>query len=140
MCSWNRLVILQDLVLAVVINTSAMLLVHAPIDFVTWYPGTCAAFATNVLLQLILPVPTIGQALTKPLADRLARFAFSVFVENAIFVTCISLMMAVLQAGDQPILEVWMQTYVALLFIGYATSLALGACARNRKFVEIVSD
>ena len=94
MCPWNRIVILQDIVLAIVINTSAMLLTGAQITFPTWYPGTCSAFATNIIIQLIIPVPLIGQTLSKPLAASKARPILSIFVENLIYVTCISFTMA----------------------------------------------
>ncbi|BAK43974.1 hypothetical protein [Eggerthella sp. YY7918] len=125
MTKWTLGVVLCDLVLAVVINTSAMLLSGAAITFASWYPGTASAFFTNVLLQLIVPVPAIGQAISRPLADSKARFVLSVFVENLIFVTCISFTMAVLQAGDRPVLDVWLQTYVQLMIVGYLTSLVL---------------
>lgn len=127
MSPWNRIVILQDIVLAIVINTSAMLLTGAEITFASWYPGTCSAFATNVLIQLIVPVPAIGQALSSPLANNKARPILSIFVENLIYVTCISFTMACIQAGGRPIVDVWLQTYVYLVVIGYVTSLVLFA-------------
>lgn len=127
MSPWNRIVILQDIVLAIVINTSAMLLTGAEITFASWYPGMCSAFATNVLIQLIVPVPAIGQALSGPLADSKARPILSIFVENLIYVTCISFTMACIQAGGRPIVDVWLQTYVYLVVIGYVISVVLFA-------------
>lgn len=127
MTKWTLAVILCDLVLAVVINTSAMLLSGAPITFVTWYPGTASAFFTNVILQLILPVPAAGRMASSFLEGNAARPFVQVFVENLIFVTCISFTMAILQAGGQPIVEVWLSTYVPLVVIGYVTSLVLFA-------------
>ncbi len=127
MSPWNRVVILQDIVLAIVINTSAMLLTGAEITFASWYPGTCSAFATNVLIQLIVPVPAIGRVLSKPLEKSKARPILSIFVENLIYVTCISLTMACIQAGGRPIVDVWLQTYAYLVVIGYVTSLVLFA-------------
>lgn len=125
MTKWSLSVILCDLVLALVINTSAMLLSGAEITFVSWYPGTASAFFTNVLLQLILPVPAAGQVLSKPLENWSGRWIWSVFVENFIFVTCISFTMAVIQAGSQPVVDVWLTTYGYLVLIGYVTSLVL---------------
>lgn len=125
MCQWNRIVILQDIVLAIVINTSAMLLTGAEITFPSWYPGTCSAFATNVIIQLIIPVPFIGQALSRPLEGMKLRFVWSIFVENFIYVTCISFTMACVQAAGRPIVDVWLQTYGYLVAIGYITSLVL---------------
>ena len=103
MSPWTRTVILQDIVLAIVINTSAMLLTGAQITFPAWYPGTCSAFATNVVIQLVVPVPAIGRALSKPLEGRKGRFIWSIFVENFIYVTCISFTMACIQAAGRPV-------------------------------------
>ena len=125
MSPWTRTVILQDIVLAIVINTSAMLLTGAQITFPAWYPGTCSAFATNVVIQLIVPVPAIGRALSKPLEGRKGRFIWSIFVENFIYVTCISFTMACIQAAGRPVVDVWLQTYAYLVLIGYVTSLVL---------------
>ena len=127
MSPWNRIVILQDIVLAIVINTSAMLLTGAEITFPAWYPGTCSAFATNVLIQLIVPVTLIGRVLSKPLEASKARPILSIFVENLIYVTCISFTMACVQAGGRPIVDVWLETYAYLVVIGYAISLVLFA-------------
>ena len=63
MCEWNRNVIIQDLVLAIVINTSATIIDGAPFDH-TWYTFTCVALATNVIGQLILPTGAVARALT----------------------------------------------------------------------------
>lgn len=127
MTKWNLSVILCDLVLAIVINTSAMLLSGAQITFQSWYPGTASAFFTNVLLQLVLPVPAAGRVASVFLEGNSARPILSVFVENLIFVTCISLTMAVIQAGENSIIAVWLSTYPALVLIGYITSLVLFA-------------
>lgn len=69
MCSWERWTILQDLALAIVINTSAMLLSGVEFQPASWYSGTCAALCTNIILQLILPVPIIGYAVTKKICE-----------------------------------------------------------------------
>ena len=127
MTKWNLGVILCDLVLALVINTSAMLLSGAAIEPAPWYTGVACAFFTNVVVQLVVPVPRIGQALSWPLEGRGARPILAVFVENLIFVTCISLTMALLQTQGQGFLEAWIQTYVYLVLIGYVTSLILYA-------------
>lgn len=133
MTKWTLGVVLCDLVLAVVINTSAMVLSSAPISFQTWYPGTASAFFTNALLQLVLPVPAAGQVATRPLEGLRIRPVFSVFVENFIFVTCISFTMAVIQtpAGGS-VIAAWLSTYGCLVLIGYVTSLILFAI-QNRK-------
>ncbi|MDY4041524.1 MAG: ABC transporter ATPase [Collinsella sp.] len=125
MTKWTITTILCDLVLAVVINTSAMLLTGAEITPVSWYPGTASAFFTNVLLQLVLPVPGIAAGLTGWIPRGTARLAASVFVENLIFVTCISLTMAYLGTGGPGLIEAWIATYPALIAIGYVTSIVL---------------
>lgn len=125
MTRWALETVLCDLVLAIVINTSAMLLSHAPITFATWYPGTASAFLSNVLIQLVLAVPLIGQVATRSLKNAPWRWVVSVFIENLIFVTCISFVMACIQHGDDPIMNTWLSTYPYLLGIGYVTSLVL---------------
>lgn len=53
-------------------------------------------------------------------------------MENLVFVTCISLTMALLQAAGRPVVEVWLATYGYLVAIGYVTSLALLAVSKER--------
>lgn len=134
MTKWNLGVILCDLVLALVINTSAMLLSGAVITPAPWYTGVACAFFTNVVVQLVLPVPFFGQLLSRPLEGKKGRFILAVFVENLVFVTCISITMALLNIASTgaPFLETWLQTYVYLVLIGYVTSLILYAIS-NRK-------
>ena len=143
MTRWSVGVILCDAVLALVINTSAMLLTNAPITFASWYPGVASAFFTNVLLQLILPVPSAGQLLSRPLAGNRTRFVMSVFVENLVYVTCISFTMAVLQAEGRPVVDVWLQTYAQLVAMGYVASLVLWLVSNHRTLAdhpEVVSE
>ena len=133
MTKWSIEVVLCDLVLAIVINTSAMLLSGAAITFQAWYPGTASAFFTNMLLQLVIPVPGIARALTYTIAQRSWRPVFSVFIENFIFVSCISFTMACVQTpagGD--IVATWLTTYPYLVIIGYITSLVLFAITNRR--------
>ena len=133
MTKWSLEVIICDLVLAVAINTSAMLLSSAPISFSTWYPGTASAFFTNVLWQLVLPVPSIGAVLSKPLEGKGARWLLSVFVENFVFVTFILLTMAFVQHGVRPVFDVWLTTYPYLVLVGYAVSLVLYVLGRQKR-------
>lgn len=128
MCKWNVATILGDLVLALVINTSAMLLGGVEITFQSWYPGVASAFFTNVLLQLVLPVPGLAAAVTGWAGERRWRPILQIFVENFVFVTCISFTMALIQTptgGD--IVAAWLATYIQLVFIGYVTSLVIFA-------------
>lgn len=112
MCEWNRNIIIQDIVLAIVINTSATLLGGDPFDH-TWYTFTCVALATNVLGQFLLPTGTWARALTGWAGEASWRVYVQIFIENLIFVTIISLVAA------------WLATYVYLVLIGYVTSVAL---------------
>ncbi len=128
MCKWNIATILCDLVLALVINTSAMLIGGAEITFQSWYPGVASAFFTNVLLQLVLPVPGFAVAVTGWVGEHRWRPIVQVFVENFVFVTCISFTMALIQTpagGD--VVAAWLATYIQLVLIGYVTSLVLFA-------------
>lgn len=128
MCKWNIATILCDLVLALVINTSAMLIGGAEIAFQSWYPGVASAFFTNVLLQLVLPVPGFAVAVTGWVGEHRWRPIVQVFVENFVFVTCISFTMALIQTptgGD--VAAAWLATYIQLVLIGYVTSLVLFA-------------
>ncbi len=131
MTKWKPSVILCDLVLAVVINTSAMLIGGAALGPAAWYTGVACAFFTNVLVQLVLPVPFFGQIASKPLEGSKVRPVLSVFVENLVFVTCISFTMALLQAAGRPVVDVWLSTYGYLVLIGYTTSLVLFAVMRR---------
>lgn len=136
MCPINLITVLMDVVLAIVINTSAMLLSGASISFVSWYPGTCAAFATNVVIQLVAPVPLAAQAATSPLGERKGRPVFSVFIENLIYVTLISFTMAVINTGGVGVVEAWLATYGWLVLIGYVTSLVLFAITHTRVVID----
>ena len=124
MCEWNRNLIIQDVVLAIVINTSATLLGGDPFDH-TWYTFTCVALATNVVGQLILPTGSWARAATSPLGDAAWRVYAQIFVENLIFVTVISFTEAWVHTGGDGIVAAWLSTYVQLVLVGYATSVIL---------------
>lgn len=127
MCDWNRSVIISDVILAIVINTSATLCAGDPISLSTWYPMTCAALGTNIVLQLALPVHGWAQALSGWARQRPWYPLVEVFFENLIFVTCISMTMALIQmdARGGDFLSLWLATYFVLVLIGYGTSLVL---------------
>lgn len=124
MCTWNKNLIIQDIVLALVINTSATLLGSDPFDH-TWYTFTCVALATNIVGQMILPTGSIATALTKPLGDASWRIYVQIFIENLIFVTIISFTEAWVHTGGAGIIAAWLATYVPLVLIGYVTSVIL---------------
>lgn len=124
MCEWNRKLIIQDIVLAIVINTTATLLGHDPFDH-TWYIFTCVALATNVLGQFLLPTGAWARALTGWARDAKLRVYAQIFVENLIFVTIISLTEAWVHTGGAGIVAAWLATYVQLVLVGYVTSVVL---------------
>ena len=124
MCEWNRKLIIQDIVLAIVINTTATLLGHDPFDH-TWYISTCVALATNVLGQFLLPTGAWARALTGWARDAKWRVYAQIFVENLIFVTIISLTEAWVHTGGAGIVAAWLATYVQLVLVGYVTSVVL---------------
>ena len=124
MCEWNRKLIIQDIVLAIVINTTATLLGHDPFDH-TWYIFTCVALATNVLGQFLLPTGAWARALTGWARDAKWRVYAQIFVENLIFVTIISLTEAWVHTGGAGLVAAWLATYVQLVLVGYVTSVVL---------------
>lgn len=124
MCEWNRKLIIQDIVLAIVINTTATPLGHDPFDH-TWYIFTCVALATNVLGQFLLPTGAWARALTGWARDAKWRVYAQIFVENLIFVTIISLTEAWVHTGGAGIVAAWLATYVQLVLVGYVTSVVL---------------
>lgn len=125
MCTWNKNLIIQDVVLALVINTSATLLSGAPLAWGTWYPFTCVAFSTNVVAQLLLPTGSWAAGLTRSLESKSWRIYVQIFIENLIFVTIISLTEAFTQVGAAQMIASWSQTYIQLVLIGYVTSVIL---------------
>ena len=124
MCEWNRKLIIQAIILAIVINTTATLLGHDPFDH-TWYIFTCVALATNVLGQFLLPTGAWARALTGWARDAKWRVYAQIFVENLIFVTIISLTEAWVHTGGAGIVAAWLATYVQLVLVGYVTSVVL---------------
>ena len=132
MCEWNRNVIIQDLVLAIVINTSATIIDGAPFDH-TWYTFTCVALATNIIGQLVLPTGAVARALTGWAGDASWRVYAQIFIENLIFVTIISLTEAFVHTGGTGLVAAWLNSYVWLVIIGYATSVVLFHALKPRE-------
>lgn len=131
MTKWNLYCIISDIVLAIVINTSATIITGAPLAFQSWYPYTCAALGTNILMQLALPVPAFGAFCAKPLRRWNGAWLADVFVVNLVYVTGISLTMALVQNGPNGIIEAWLVTYPYLVIIGYITSVVLVGIQRR---------
>ena len=131
MCEWNRNLIIQDIVLAIVINTSATLLGGDSFDH-TWYTFTCVALATNVVGQMVLPTGAVARELTGWAGDAGWRVYVQIFIENLIFVTVISFTEAWVHTGGAGIVAAWLSTYVQLVLVGYVTSIVLYHALRPR--------
>ena len=94
MCEWNRNIVIQDIVFAIVINTSATLLGGDPFDH-TWYTFTCVALATATSWgSSCFPSGPGARALTGWAGEASWRVYVQIFIENLIFVTIISLVEA----------------------------------------------
>ncbi|QWT17181.1 ABC transporter ATPase [Collinsella sp. zg1085] len=131
MTRWNTSTLVIDLVLACIINTTAMLVSAAPLSVLSWVPGTASAFCINVLLQLVLPVPAFAARITAPLKSAVVQHLAELFVVNACYVSCISLSMAYLATGGVNIFDFWWQSYITLLLVGYVATLGCDAAAQR---------
>ena len=133
-------VLIQDLVLAFVINSAATILNGGFTDTWVYLVGMFEAFSINYAAGLMFPVPQTGRAA----ADRLAKPGtllhklIRVFVTNAIFVTIISFCIALINLGPRPdIFRIWFSTYPILHIVGFVTSLlSEDACIDLAKTIE----
>ncbi len=120
-------VLLQDLVLAFVINTAATILNGGFAGVGLYLIGMFQAFCINYVAGLILPTAKIGGAVAGGLglkAGTLPHQLVRIFVINAIFVTIISFTIALINCGlESRVWYVWLDTYPALHIVGYLTSL-----------------
>lgn len=125
----EMMVLLQDLVLAFVINTSATILNGGFVSTSLYLIGMFEAFSINYIAGLIIPVAKIGTAAANLLHLKDGKFPHKlvrVFVINAIFVTIISFTIALINCGPVPnILEIWLKTYPILHLVGLITSLLI---------------
>ena len=121
------MVLLQDLVLAFVINSAATILNGGFTETGVYLVGMFMAFCINYTAGLIIPVEKIGGGIAtdlglKGVAHKLVR----IFVINAIFVTIISFTIALINCGPVPnILSIWIATYPALHLVGFVTSVLI---------------
>ena len=131
----QMMILLQDLALAFVINSTATILAGGFGDAGSYWSGMGMAFCINYIAGLVIPVEKLGRGAAEKLKlregtgpHRLIR----VFVINAIFVTIISFSIAMIQGGVGPdLFSAWLSTYPALHIVGLITSLLIeGPCAR----------
>ena len=118
--------VIQDLVLAFVINSAATILNGGFQDTWTYLVGMFEAFSINYVAGLAFPVVKAGIAAanaTKLKEGSLGHKFVRVFVTNAIFVTIISFTIALINVGPSPdIFKIWIQTYPVLHLVGLCTS------------------
>ena len=116
---WN---IITNTCMALIINTAATIFAGGD-TLQGWVMGCCCAFTINTIAAIIIPVGPLsmkfarGVCKTKPgtLMDLLARN----LIVNLIFVTIVSMGMALIHVGFAPnLLQVWFSTYPKLLLVG----------------------
>ena len=91
------------------------------------------ALATNIIGQLVLPTGAVARALTGWAGDASWRVYAQIFIENLIFVTIISLTEAFVHTGGAGLVAAWLNSYVWLVIIGYATSVVLFRALKPRE-------
>lgn len=121
--------IIQDLLLAFIINSAATILNGGFAGTGLYLVGMFQAFSINYVAGIAIPVPWIGQKAADGLGLKDGTFAHKfvrIFVINAIFVTIISFTIALINCGPVPeIFSIWMKTYPILHFVGLVTSLLI---------------
>ena len=122
-------VLLQDLMLAFVINTAATILNGGFADTGLYLVGMFEAFCINYIAGIALPVAQIGEAAASVFPFESTSFAhrfFKTLVINAIFVTIISFTIALLNHGLYAgLAAAWWATYPVLHLVGLVTSLLI---------------
>jgi hypothetical protein len=131
----EMMVLLQDLILAFVINSSATILGGGFTDTWRYLVGMFEAFSINYIAGLIIPVERIGGAVAKGVGLKegsLPHKLVRVFVINAIFVTIISFTIALINCGPvEDLVSIWLTTYPVLHLVGYVTSLLIETPCRE---------
>ena len=116
---WN---IITNTCMALIINTAATIFAGGD-TLQGWVKGCCCAFTINTIAAILIPVGPLsmkfarGLCKTKPgtLLDLLARN----LIVNLIFVTIVSLGMAMINVGFVPdFFLIWISTYFKLLLVG----------------------
>lgn len=125
----QMLVLLQDIVLAFVINSAATILGGGFTDTGVYLVGMFMAFSINYIAGLIIPVEKIGRAMAGGIGLKDGSFLYKlvrIFIINAIFVTIISFTIALINCGPVPdIVQIWLGTYPVLHLVGLVTSMLI---------------
>ncbi|MBP3872415.1 MAG: DUF2798 domain-containing protein [Lachnospiraceae bacterium] len=125
----QMMILIQDLVLAFVINSTATILGGGFKETGLYLVGMFEAFSINYIAGLIIPVEKIGRAVAGGIGLRDGSFAHKlvrIFIINAIFVTIISFTIALINCGPVPnIFSIWIKTYPVLHVVGFVTSVLI---------------
>lgn len=125
----QMMILLQDLVLAFVINSAATILNGGFKETGVYLVGMFMAFCINYVAGLIIPVEKIGRAVAGGIGLKegaLPHKLVRIFIINAIFVTIISFTIALINLGPVPgLLSIWWSTYPVLHLVGYLTSVLI---------------
>ncbi|MGN0324273.1 MAG: hypothetical protein ACI4DZ_14275 [Oliverpabstia sp.] len=132
--------LIQNLVLAFVINSAATILNGGFADTWVYLVGMFEAFSINMVAGFMIPVPKIGKSVADALKLKEGTFLHKlvrVFVINAIFVTIISFSIALINCGPvSNIVSIWITTYPILHLVGLLTSLlSENACIELAKTI-----
>ncbi len=123
---WN---IITNVCMALSINTTATFLAGGD-TLANWVRGCCCAFTINTVAAIIIPVGVIGKWFAEDICkqkpgtfmEMLARN----FIINAIYVTIVSLCMAIIGVGiGSNLIPAWWSTYPILHVVGLITSLVI---------------
>lgn len=125
----QMMILIQNLVLAFVINSAATILNGGIRDTGSYLLGMFMAFSINYIAGWIIPVERIGRAVAGFLRLKDGSFPHKlvrIFVVNAIFVTTISFSIAMLNLGMvDGLIKIWWSTYPILHLVGYITSVLI---------------
>jgi len=121
--------VIQDLMLAFVINSAATILNGGFTDTWVYLVGMFEAFSINYVAGAAFPIPKTGRKAADALHLKEGSFTHKfvrVFVTNALFVTIISFTIALINVGPVPeIFSIWIKTYPILHIVGFVTSLLI---------------
>jgi len=131
----QMMILIQDLVLAFVINSAATILNGGFTETGVYLVGMFMAFSINYVAGLIIPVEKIGRGIAGGIGLKDGSLAFKlvrIFIVNAIFVTIISFTIALINLGPiQGLLGIWWSTYPVLHLVGYVTSVLIEDSCKN---------
>ncbi|QWT17180.1 hypothetical protein KPC83_04885 [Collinsella sp. zg1085] len=125
MVRWSAVTLVINLVIACIINTTAMLVSGTPISFIPWFMGTSSAFCVNVLIQLVIPVPDLAKRAAQPLGESMLAHAFELLVTDLIYMIIMSASMTALATGGNHFVEAWLGTFPILMAVSYVTVVVI---------------